>query len=93
MGFFYLHTGPEVARVDVPLALAADGGALDRLHALLLRQCALGEGYPRALALAHAFAVLTHADRAAYFALLARTGLAGPLSAKALSKARLGGRI
>ena len=93
VGFCYLHTPTEVARLDVPLTLTDQAGALDRLHGIVLRQCALGDGYPRVLALAHQFAVLTSADRAAYFALLDRYGLAGPPSAKALGKARLGGRI
>lgn len=93
VGFFYLRTETDVARVDVPLPLAENAEALDQVHGILLRQCVLGNGYPRALSLAHQFAVLTSADRATYFALLARHGLALTPSPKALSKAQMGGRI
>ena len=74
-----------------PMTKQGRGGV--GIIALVLRQCALGDGYPRVLLLAHQFAVLTSSDRAAYFALLARSGLATVPSAKALSKARAGGRI
>lgn len=90
VAFCYVRTATDGAHVDIPAWVVRDPAVLDRLHGILLCQCLLGEGYPRALSLAHQFAVLTNADRAAYFGLLARHGLAGAPSPKAWSKARQG---
>jgi hypothetical protein len=61
--YFYLHTGHEVARVEVPAWVAADTGQLDLAHAIVIDQCRLGRGYPVALQEAHEQAVLSTADR------------------------------
>jgi hypothetical protein len=90
--FFYLDTGAEVARVELP------GWAIehvDRLHAVLIAQCARGdEGYPRVLIEAHHKAVITAGDRRAFEALLddalAGRGYASLPSAKERAKRRRG---
>lgn len=70
VGFFYLHTGHEVARIEVPGWVMADGALLDRVHALAHDQARKGFGYPVALAEAHHQAVITREDRAQFFSLL-----------------------
>jgi hypothetical protein len=92
MGFCYLATEYEVARLEFPLWVA-EAGLLDRVHSIALSQCALGAGYPKALTLAHNFAVLRAEDRSSYFILLERAGLIAPPSEKARGKRATGGRI
>jgi hypothetical protein len=61
--YFYLHTGQEIARVEVPAWVAADRAQLDLVHAIVIDQCRLGRGYPVVLQEAHEQAVLSSADR------------------------------
>lgn len=91
--FFYLHTGPEVARVEMPYWVALSG-LLPTVHAIVLDQCrprrAETVGYPLALSLAHREAVLTTRDRQFIQWMveeaLARRGVYLPPSAKAEMK-------
>jgi len=92
MGLCYVATEHEIARLEFPLWVA-DEGYLDRAHRILLRQCVLGDGYPRALTLAHQQAVLRAQDRETYFYLLERAGLVHPPSEKARGKLAAGGKI
>ncbi|MBI4297036.1 MAG: DNA double-strand break repair nuclease NurA [Chloroflexi bacterium] len=91
VAFFYLRLEEEVARVEVPLWVE-ERGLLGLVHSLLLEQCRLGMGYPVALSEAHEQAVLTTADREAFWALVSREmsgqGLEVGTSAKSLSKRR-----
>jgi hypothetical protein len=59
--FFYLHTGREVARVEIPQWVAAEPDLLDHVHAVIVDQVQRGQGYPSALQEAHEAAVI-HAD-------------------------------
>ena len=61
--FFYVHTGEEIGRVEVPSWVAEDEGLLGLTHSLVLDQCARGRGYPAALMEAHEQAAITAADR------------------------------
>jgi hypothetical protein len=70
--FFYLHTGREVARIEVPDWVAQDGELLDRVHTLCYDQACKGDGYPVALAEAHELAIIRTPERAAFFRLLER---------------------
>lgn len=72
LAFFYLNTGPEIARVEMPFWIAEVGTEhapplLPTVHAILMDQCrprrAETVGYPLALTLAHREAVLTTGDR------------------------------
>ncbi len=65
--FFYLHTGDEVVRIEVPAWIAAQDGAIDLIAACCLDQATKGLGYPVALAEAHAQAVVTGADRTFFY--------------------------
>ena len=61
--FFYVNTGEEIGRVEVPSWVAEDEAALGMSHAMIVDQCAKGPGYPTALMEAHEQAVVTGADR------------------------------
>lgn len=92
--FFYLNTGPEIARVEMPFWIA-ETGLLPTVHAIVLDQCrprrAETVGYPLALSLAHREAILTTRDRQFIQWMveeaLARRGIYLPPSAKAEMKA------
>ena len=91
--FYYLNGGAEIARVEVPDWLVEDPELLLALsHAMLVKQCELGLGYPVAISEAHEQAVITGHDREEFrrltLMLLEQQGLPTPESAKATSKRR-----
>ena len=90
--FYYLNGGAEIARVEVPDWLADDPELLALGHAMLVKQCQLGFGYPVAISEAHEQAVITGHDREEFrrmtLMLLERRGLPTPESAKSFSKRR-----
>ena len=90
--FYYLNGGAEIARVEVPDWLADDPELLAQGHAMLVKQCQLGLGYPVAISEAHEQAVITGHDREEFrrltLMLLERRGLPTPESAKSFSKRR-----
>ena len=59
--FYYLNGGAETARVEVPDWLADDPELLALSHAMLVKQCQLGFGYPVAISEAHEQAVISGA--------------------------------
>ena len=61
--FYYLNGGSEIACVEVPDWLAQDPELLALSHAMLVKQCQLGLGYPVAISEAHEQAVITGHDR------------------------------
>ncbi len=90
--FYYLGGGSEIARVEIPDWLAEDPELLALSHAMLVKQCQLGLGYPVAISEAHEQAVITGHDREEFrrltLMLLEQRGLPTPESAKAFSKRR-----
>jgi hypothetical protein len=90
IGFFYLKLEDETARVEFPLWLADMPGRLDLLHGVILSQADKGHGYPVALAEAHEQAVLSGADRALFYEVVAlylrEQGIEPEVSAKSFSK-------
>ena len=88
--FYYLNGGAEIARVEVPDWVAEDAELLAMGHSMLVRQCALGLGYPVAISEAHEQAVVSGRDRVEFrklaLLLLEGQGLPTPESAKAVSK-------
>ena len=92
--FYYLNGGAEIARVAVPDWLADDPELLALSHAMLVKQCQLGFGYPVAISEAHEPAVISGHDREEFrrltLMLLEQRGLPTPESAKATSKRRPG---
>ncbi|MEX2080786.1 MAG: DNA double-strand break repair nuclease NurA, partial [Dehalococcoidia bacterium] len=61
--FFYLRTGDDIARVELPQWVADDDLRVQLLHATLVDQCRRCDGYPRALQEAHEQAVISVGDR------------------------------
>ncbi len=89
--FFYFKVDDsEIARIEIPGWVATSDSLLNLAHALISDQCRRGHGYPVALMEAHEKAVVTEADRTAFWQLvesvLARENIAGTGSAKSLSK-------
>lgn len=92
-GFCYLHTGTEVARVELPQWVWEDSVLIDRLHSALCDQCESGGGYPMVLSEAHEAAVIRAPERQTFYALIERilneqTDFEALTSAKATSKRR-----
>ncbi|MFN8534749.1 MAG: DNA double-strand break repair nuclease NurA [Dehalococcoidia bacterium] len=88
--FCYLHTGSEVARIELPDWVARDPERLELALSLVLDQVARGQGYPAALIEAHECAVISVADRQMFARLVGNTvamvGMSEAGSAKAASK-------
>jgi hypothetical protein len=63
--FFYLHSGTEIARVEVPAWVVQDSAKLDLVHAAIYDQCVNGRGYPTALQEAHEVAAIRPDERRA----------------------------
>ncbi len=88
--FFYLHTGREVARIEIPAWVADDPQQLAHTHALSYDQARKGDGYPVALAEAHELAIVRMTERDAFFRLIERAFVTShqPVAStqKALSK-------
>lgn len=70
--FFYLHTGYEIARVEIPTWIARDRSACDLVASMFLDQADKGNGYPIALAEAHEQAVVKGPDRDFFYQLITR---------------------
>ncbi len=93
IGFFYLHVGAEVARIEIPQWVATDPVLLDLVHSTAYEQAQKGGGYPIALAEAHQRAVVRGIDRDLFYdmvtAVLVRRGSRAHLSPKNLRKRRM----
>ena len=63
----------EVARVEIPEWVARSPHLTDRVHAVVLRECEKGDGYPLILSEAHERAVIRAPEREAFQHLLERT--------------------
>jgi len=92
--FFYLHTGDEIGRVELPAWLTQEDELVDTIARLVLDQCAKGHGYPVALAEAHEQAVIKGPDRDFFYLLLQKIGTnhgrRQRTSQKSLRKKRMG---
>ena len=89
--FFYLNTGTDLARVEVPEWVARQPARLDLVHAAVYDQCLYNNGYPYVLTRADELAVILGDEREALENLimqsLIRHGLPWPeLSRKAQQK-------
>lgn len=74
ISFFYVNTGEEIGRVEVPSWVAEDNNALSLVHSMVVDQCKRGRGYPVGLMEAHEQAVVSGADRR-YFVQLVEKAL------------------
>lgn len=71
--FYYINTGDEIARIEMPQWVAMDRKLQSFIHTIILDQCQRGIGYPIALSEAHNQAVISGVDRQRFKEL---TGLA-----------------
>ena len=90
--FYYLNTGQEIARVEVPQWAAQDPELLSLGHGLMVQQCHKGQGYPVVISEAHEQAVINGLDRRLFQQMvietLERRGMATYTSEKERSKSR-----
>ena len=93
IGFFYLHVGSEIVRVELPQWVGTDAALLDLVHAVAYDQARKGMGYPVALAEAHQQAVVRGAERDLFYdmvtAVFRQRGAAMAVSPKNLRKRRM----
>ena len=88
--FYYLHSGTEIGRVEIPVWVAESPPLLALSHAMLAKQCELGFGYPVVVSEAHEQAVVSGHDREEFrklaLMLMEQNGLPTAESAKTVSK-------
>ena len=88
--FYYLHSGTEIGRVEIPVWVAESPPLLALSHAMLAKQCELGFGYPVVVSEAHEQAVVSGHDREEFrklaLMLMEQNGLPTTESAKTVSK-------
>ncbi len=93
IGFFYLHVGTEVVRIEIPQWVAADRDLLDLVHTVAYTQAQKGSGYPIALAEAHQQAVVRGAEREMFYEMvttvMVRRGMRAAMSPKNMRKRRM----
>ena len=87
---FYLNTGNEIGRIELPAWMADDIQTVELLHAVLLDQCRRGGGYPTVLIEAHEQGVVNGRDRRTFVELmesaLSHEGIPVDTSEKNISK-------
>lgn len=93
VSFFYMNTGGEIARVELPSYVAKDNQLLGLLHNVVALQCKLGFGYPIALSEAHLQAVVNKSDRQVFYDLLKKQVLENTKTPIKLSSKELRKRI
>lgn len=84
--FFYLHTGREVARVEIPEWVARHPQKLDLVHATVYDQCRYNNGYPYVLTRADEQAVILGDEREVLEEMIARAIAQRGLPLPALSR-------
>ena len=95
---FYLNAGrpgkDALLRVEVPEWVAQDPAQLDLVHAAIVEQCKVSDGFPYVLMRAHELAVVTMGERREFDQMvtgaLIRRGLSPTISQKAQGKAWTG---
>lgn len=91
--FFYINTGIEIGRVEIPAWIAQNKILIDKISSIILDQAHKGHGYPLCLSEAHEQAVVKNADREFFYSTLRtiiekeHNGLA--LSRKSINKRSL----
>lgn len=68
--FFYLNTGFEVARVELPAYIAENQNLLKIVESAMVDQVKKGNGYPVALSEAHEQAVVKNHERELFYSLI-----------------------
>lgn len=91
--FFYINTGSEVARVELPAYVANDTKLLALIHNVISLQCKVGFGYPIVLSEAHLQAVVTKRDREIFYDLIKNNSLKSKKSKIQISNKELKKRV
>lgn len=73
--FFYVNTGEEIGRVEIPGYVAHNEQLIHMIAALIDDQSAKGHGYPVVIAEAHEQAVVKSADREFFYYMLEQEAL------------------
>lgn len=73
--FFYMHTGHEIARIEIPAWIARDDQSVALVASMLLDQSLKGRGYPVVLAEAHEQAVVKGPDRDFFYQIITKLGI------------------
>lgn len=70
IAFFYLNTGNEIARIELPQWIIYEENLIDLIHFICYDQAKKGLGYPISLQEAHEQAVVTGSERDAFYHML-----------------------
>jgi hypothetical protein len=70
---FYLDSGRETVRIEVPEWVAKNPEMLDMVHAVCFDQASKGRGYPIALSEAHEHAVVRGPERSMFYQAIERS--------------------
>lgn len=73
--FFYIDSGYEIARVEIPAWIAHDQTAVDTVAAIIMDQINKGFGFPVCVAEAHEQAVVKGPDREFFYHLIQKLGI------------------
>lgn len=73
--FFYINSGTEIGRVEIPAWIARDAQLIDTVARIITDQCRKGSGYPVVLAEAHEQAVIKGPDRDFFYHLIAKMSI------------------
>jgi len=73
--FFYLHTGYEIVRIELPAWIAHNSETTKTVARIIYDQSSKGRGYPIALAEAHEQAVIKGPDREFFYHLITKLGI------------------
>lgn len=92
--FFYLNTGDEIARIEIPEWIARDEDTVNLVARMLLDQAIKGRGYPVVLAEAHEQAVVKGPDREFFYQVITKLSIERKqrilLSQKSVKKRSIG---
>ncbi len=86
IGFFYINTGEEIARIEAPDYVLENDGLLDLLHFVAYDQAQKGMGYPISLQESHHLAVVRGPERETFYRLVANTLIDAGLPSKVTNK-------
>ena len=86
--FYYMHTGNEIARIEIPEWVATNKELINLNHSTIYDQCKRGHGYPVAISEAHDQAVLSGRDRELFKDLVAQLAFVNNLDTRSSQKDR-----
>lgn len=85
---FYVNTGSEISRIEIPAWLAENGPLRTQFECILYSQILKGAGYPIALSEAHECAVIRGADRDFFYYMLDKISIQMGITRTISSKLR-----